>query len=478
MTAPATPRPRSLAIIGGGIGGYTAAIRAARAGLQVTLVESGELGGTCLNRGCIPTKSLLHQAHEFRRLSHAARYGVDPALLKLDFAAVSQRQQDAVQQLVRGVQGLVRRNRIQLVTGTARFESPRRLRVHGSDAAIEADAVIIATGSEPVLPPIAGLDLPGVVTSDGALALDRVPRRLLVLGGGVIGVEFAQVFSDFGSEVTLIEQQERLLTEDDPEAVTVLQQRLQAGGVTTFTGTRLEAVTRIDQGLQARCHLPDGTVRDLVGDVLLVAVGRRPRVAGLNLEALGIEPVRGAIATDDQGQTRVPGVFAVGDVRGGPLLAHKAAAEAECVVATLLGQRASLSALVIPRAVYTAPELAAVGWTESQARDKLAGVKVGRFPFAASGKAIAQEDATGFVKVIADAATDQIVGITLVGPGVTQLLGEATLAVQMELTLSALMHTVHAHPTLSEALMEAAHDAFDGGAIHLPPRAPLPAASP
>jgi len=460
---------RHLVVVGGGIGGYTAAIRAARQGLAVTLVESGALGGTCLNVGCIPTKSLLHQARTFQEAADWTQFGVDATQLTVGMASVMARKDTAVQQLVRGVQTLVRRNRITLVAGTAAFTGPKTLQVVETGAVLQADAVVIASGSEPVLPPIAGIDLEGVVTSDGALALQTMPRRMLIIGGGVIGVEFAQIFSSFGAVVTVVELLERILTEEDQEAATVLQRSLARQGIEFLLGSKVQEIRRADGALGVHVQTPQGA-RDCSADVVLVAVGRKPRLQGLALERAGVQVQAGAIRTDARCRTSVSGVYAVGDVRGGLLLAHKAAAEAECAIADLLGQHVTMDGRAMPRAVYTDPELAAVGLTEAQARGQHAAIKVGRFPFAASGKAITNGHIEGFVKVIADAATDQILGFAMVGADVTNLLGEATLAVQMELTLPALMDTVHAHPTLTEALMEAAHDAFNAGAIHLPPR--------
>ncbi len=461
---------KKLVVIGGGVGGYTAAIRAARDGLDVTLVESGELGGTCLNVGCIPTKSLLHQAQVFREAGTLGHFGIDPAGLTVALGAVMGKKNEAVNKLVGGVNTLVRRNRITLVKGSAEFTGPRTLRIRETGATLAADVVVIASGSEPVVPPIPGVDLEGVVTSDGALAISVLPRHVLIIGGGVIGVEFAQIFSDFRVQVTVVEKLERLVAEEDAETAAVLQRCLARNGVDIVTGGTVLAIRRKGAELAVGFSTAAGA-REVTVDMVLVAVGRRPRLRELALDKAGIMVHAGAIQTDDRCRTNVAQVYAVGDVRGGLLLAHKAAAEAECAVADITGHPTTMTGRAIPRAVYTTPEIAAVGLTESEARSTYPKLKVGRFPFSASGKAISTGHVEGFVKVMADGATDQVVGISMVGPDVTNLLGEATLAVQMELTLAALMETVHAHPTLTEALMEAAHDAYDGGAIHLPPKA-------
>ena len=465
-----TPTPRHLVVIGGGIGGYTAAIRAAREGLSVTLVEAGALGGTCLNLGCIPTKSLLHQSHQFRELATLGHFGVDPQALKADFGVVMRKKNEAVQKLVRGVATLVTRNRITLVQGSAEFLDARTLRVRETGVLLTADLIVIASGSEPIVPPIPGVELRGVVTSEGALALTALPARVLIVGGGVIGAEFAQIFSDLRAQVTVVEKMERLVSEEDADVTIVLQRKLARQGVDILTSAAVLGIRQVDGALSVRCSTPAGE-REVTADTVLVAVGRRPRWKELAPERAGITVHAGAIVTDEHCRTVVAHVYAVGDVRGGLLLAHKAAAEAECAVAHMRGQPWSMAARAVPRAVYTTPEIAAVGLTEAQARAQHPHLKIGKFPFAASGKAIANEDTDGFVKILADGDTDQVLGVAMVGADVTNLLGEATLAVQMELTLPALMETIHAHPTLTEALMEAAHDAYNGAAIHLPPRA-------
>jgi dihydrolipoamide dehydrogenase len=462
---------RRLVVIGGGIGGYTAAIRGARHGLDVTLIEAGELGGTCLNVGCIPTKSLLHNSimvHDlFHHLALAGQDGqAAPAAHVLGRLAAEK--SSAVERLVRGVRTLVARNAITLLNDTASFTAERRLRLASDGRELEADFVVIATGSIPVVPAIEGLAGPHCLTSDEAVALKERPARLVIVGGGVIGVEFAQIFANLGTQVTILEVADRILAGEDREAVDVLAKSLSTQGVAIRTGTRLRSAVA-GNGL-VELAIEDDTGRSvLTVDSILVAVGRRPNVDSLGLASAGIATEHGAIAVDDRMRTGIPGVYAVGDVTGGPLLAHRAAAQAECALADILGLEApAFSALAMPRAVYTRPEIASVGLTEAEA-SAMGEVKVGRFPFSANGKALVGGHAEGFVKIVADARHDQILGVTMVGPDVSNLLGEATLAVQMEMTLSALIHTVHAHPTLSEALVEAAHDARDAGAIHLPP---------
>ncbi|WP_158969928.1 dihydrolipoyl dehydrogenase [Chachezhania sediminis] len=441
--------PRHLLVIGGGIGGYTAAIRAARAGLRVTLIEQAALGGTCLNVGCIPTKSLL---------LHARPGG--------DMATIARTRDAAVRRLVSGVDLLVRRNRITLRTDRARFTGPRRVRLETSGEEIAADLVVIATGSVPALPRLPGIDLPGVITSDTAVAMDTVPERIAILGGGAIGVEFAQIFAGLGSAVTLIEMASTLLPAEDPEAVAVLATTLKAQGVKIHTGTGVTGIERSTAGLSAT--FPGGSAE---ADLVLVATGRRPNIADLDLDAAGIAVGNGAVKVDPQQRTNIPGTYAVGDVCGGALLAHRAAADAEVAMAGILGHPAvPTGQRAMPHAVYTMPGLASVGLTEAEARAK-GPIRIGRFPFAANGRAVVDGAPEGFVKIVADARYGQILGVTIVGAHAADLLGEATLAVEMEITLAAFVQVIHPHPTLSEALVEAAHDALDGGAVHLQPGA-------
>ncbi|MCE2878356.1 MAG: dihydrolipoyl dehydrogenase [Comamonadaceae bacterium] len=466
MSAPAVST--DLLVIGGGVGGYTAAIRAARSGLKVLLIEASELGGTCLNRGCIPTKSLLQQGHDFRRAQGMRAFGIQADSLRLNYALVRQRKDQVVAQLVQGVRSLVRKNNIELLSGMAELEDAHTARIRSSDQRVSFKRLLIATGSEPAGLTVPGVNLPGVINSDQALTLSELPASVLILGGGVIGLEFAQIYSDFGVPVTVAEARPALIAQEDPDIVAVLQQALAQQGVEFHLGALATSIQAHGQQLQVQLKI-DGRANSLAAHQVLVAVGRRPLSRGLGLERLGVKLQGQAVLIDEVCRTNLAHVYAVGDVCGGAMLAHRASAQAEVAVAHMLGQVRSQEALVIPRAVYTSPEIATVGLTETQARAQGLSLKVGRFPFAASGKALVMGQAQGFVKVIADAQTEQVLGVGMVGPEVSQLLGEATLAVQMELTLPALMQTVHAHPTLTEALMEAAHDAYDGAAIHMPP---------
>lgn len=464
----AETKPRQLLVIGGGIGGYTAAIRGARLGMRVCLVEQGALGGTCLNVGCIPTKSLLHHSAQLRDMAQLGGHGVDPAAIRPRMALLAQEKSAAVKRLVGGVETMIRRNQVERVKDRASFVGHKTVRLAGSGETLSADIVVVATGSIPSIPRIEGIGLPGVITSDEAVALEQLPESIAILGGGVIGVEFAQIFANLGVAVTIFEMADAILGGEDREAVDVLAGVLSSQGVVIRTGARVRSISRRGEGLCVAAEDKNGSCVVDAG-LVLVATGRRPNIGELGLENACVEIRDGAIAVDEWQRTSAEGVYAVGDVCGGPLLAHKAGAEAESAMANATGRwSAPVRSLAMPSAVYTQPELASVGLSEAQARQR-GQVKVGRFPFAANGKAIAGGHFEGFVKIVADAEYEQILGITIVGPEASNLLGEATLAVQMEMTLPALMGTIHAHPTLCEALVEAAHDAHDGGAIHLPP---------
>ncbi|MBO6720075.1 MAG: dihydrolipoyl dehydrogenase [Rhizobiaceae bacterium] len=466
-----TGDPRHMIVIGGGVGGYTAAIRGARHGMKVTLVEDNALGGTCLNVGCIPTKSLLHNSRMIRELPHHLELVGSEAFVELKqdvFGNLGVEKSAAVDRLVQGVETLIKRNRITHVQDRAVLSSANAVRLEKAGREISGDIVVLATGSVPAIPKVKGIDCEGVVTSDAAIDLKECPKQLAIMGGGVIGVEFAQIFANLGTEVTIIEIADTILTEEDPEAAAVLAKVLEGEGVSMRTGTRVDEIKAVKSRLQLNLKGAAGDDR-IEADMILVATGRKPNIDGVGLEAASVDTRHGAIVVDERMRTSAPGVYAVGDATGGPLLAHRATAQAECALADILGTPApAMSALAMPRAVYTHPEIASVGLSEAEARSR-GPVKVGRSPFSANGKALVDGHAEGFVKIVADAEYEQILGITMVGPDVSNLLGEATLAVQMELTLSALMFTVHAHPTLSEALAEAAHDAHDGGAIHMPP---------
>ncbi len=458
-------------VVGGGPAGYVAALRAARLGARVALVERDGLGGTCLQRGCIPSKALLEVARALRALGRFREMGVRVGAWELDLEQVRRWRDRPVRLLARGVEALLGAAGVEVIRGEARLEAPGRVAVRlpeGEEARLEGRWLLLATGSLPApLPACAGA---ACWDSDRALALPEVPSRLAVIGGGPVGVELGSVYAALGSRVTVVEALPRLLPREDAEVGVALARSLERQGIAVLTGARL-ARLEAPQGAGFVLHLEPapgaaagGPVR-LEADRVLVAVGRRPAVAGLGLARLGLP--EGWIEVDDEGRTAVPGVLAAGDVTGRVLLAHAASAQGIAAVEAALGHPRTVRLDLIPSCTFTWPEVASVGLTEEAARARGWDVLVGRFPFSASGRAAAAGEREGFVKVVADRGTRRLLGVHIFGPDASTLIHEAALALAAGLTLSDVERTVHAHPTLSEAFGEACL-AAEGRALHLP----------
>ena len=458
-----------IAILGGGPGGYVAALRAAQLGAQVALIEEKAIGGVCLNVGCIPTKALLRSAEVYRTFRQAETFGLRlEGNVMPDWPAIQARKGDIVRQLVHGVEVLLRKAGVQVLRGRGRFAAPRTLEVTTADGTQRVDAknAVIATGSRPACLSLPGMDLPGVIDSTGALALEALPKRLLVIGGGGVGVEFADIFNSFGVKVTVVEMLDRLLPQMDADLGPALAWTLGQRGVQFYLKSRVTRMDAVEGGLRATVVTPGGEV-EIEADRVLVAVGRRPNVEDLGLEAAGVRFDKAGIPVDAQMQTNVPGIAAVGDVTGGALLAHVAMRGGEVAVENALGHRATLDLKTVPWCVYTDPEVASVGLTEAQARQGRYDVRVGRFPLNASGKALTYGETDGFVKVVSEARFGEVLGLHVVAPHASDLIHEGGLALALEATLDELVTTVHGHPTLSETIREAALEAR-GGALHLP----------
>jgi dihydrolipoamide dehydrogenase len=453
-----------LIVIGSGPGGYHAALRAAQLGLKVACVEKGDVGGVCLNVGCIPTKALLHVAHTLEEGRHAAAYGVTFGEPDVDLTALGRWQADVVKKHTGGVSQLLKGNKVDLIVGEARFVEPRALQV--GDRRLTADKFIVATGSRPIVLPGFEPDGDRIVDSTGALRVDDVPKRFMALGGSAIGLEFADVYAALGSEVTVVELMDRIAPTADPDASKALHKALTKRGITIKTGVKAVAQTATDAGTEVVVEAKDGTRETIVVDKLLVAVGRVPNGAGLGLEKIGVvvDP-RGFLPTSDTMQTVVPHVYAIGDVASAPLLAHKAMKEGLVAAEHAAGRKVAYDTLV-PAVIYTHPELASVGMTEPEARDAGFEVRIGSFPLTASGRATTMGATDGVMKIVADAKTDLVLGVHLVCPGAGDLIAEATLAMEMGATVEDIGTIQHAHPTLSEGLMEAAEHAH-GKAIHI-----------
>lgn len=461
---------KHVVVVGGGPGGYPAAIKAAQLGARVTLIEKKEVGGTCLHCGCIPTKFLLKAAKEHELAAKWTAKGDKGALPPVDMGSLGKQKRQVVAELTKGTRALLQKNNVKVVQGTGTFEKPGLLRILETGEQIRDCSFILATGSENLWPPIEGRDLPGVLDSDRILELDRLPKSLTVIGGGVIGVEFAQMFQRFGTEVTILELLPRILPYEDEDVSQLMLKLLGGSGIRIQVACGVQSIRSKDGGFAVAFQSEKGA-GEIVSEQVLVAAGRRPFHEKLGLQQIGLDVAPGKpIPVNKRLETGVPGIYAVGDLTGGLMLAHKATAEGELAAWNAVGLRREMSYAAVPRVVYTDPEVASVGLTEKEARETYGNaLLVGRFPFTANSRAVIEGSTRGFVKVMAEPKMQCIVGASIVGPQAGHLIGEFSLAIQMEATLEDVAETVHAHPTLSEALREAAMDAR-GEAIHIPPR--------
>jgi dihydrolipoamide dehydrogenase len=458
-------------IIGAGPGGYVAAVRGAQLGLKVALVEKDKrLGGTCGLRGCIPTKQLLMSAHVYEQMQHAADFGVQAADIRLAFADVQKRKEKIVMKNAKGVEYLMKKNKVTTFGGTARLALPGKVEVTGADGAtqtIETKNIIIASGS--VVRPIPGFETDGerIVNSDHILELQEVPKSLIVLGSGAVGVEFASVYSRFGAETTVVELMPRLMPLEDEEISKELEKSFRKRGIKSLTGTKLERVERTETGVRVTGKDAKGGDVALEADMLLVAVGRMPYIEGLGLEGTKIRVERGAIQVDEMCRTDEPNVYAIGDVIPTPWLAHLASKEGILVVEQIAGQNPQpINLRHVPSCTYCDPEVASVGLTEAKARELGYDVKVAKFPFSASGKARILGEEEGFVKVVSETRYDELLGVHVIGPHATEIIHEAIVAMHLESTAEELGRAIHAHPTVSESVMEAA-EGIHGLTIHI-----------
>jgi dihydrolipoamide dehydrogenase len=463
----AEEKPYDVAILGSGPGGYVAAIRAGQLGLSTLLVEKdGMFGGTCLHVGCIPSKAFLYTAELLDKIRHAREHGIVVENMRLDWSFMLKRKEKVVRKLAAGIALLLRKNRVQTVEGFGKLAGSGRLEVEGGEGRrlFSCRSLVVATGSEPRSIPGLEIDRERVLTNTEMLSLPSRPERLAVIGAGAVGVEFASMFASFGTKVVLAEMLPRVLPLEDEEISEVLLKSLRRRGIEILTGTRVEAASPSAEGLTLRFRLPDGSLGERKVDKVLVAVGRKPRTAGIGLDSVGIELDRGFVPVDGFMETKAKGVYAIGDVVGTQQLAHVASAEALVAIERIAGRAVSpLNYDHMPSATYCAPEVASVGLTESKARERGYRVRVGRFPFAASSKASILGENEGMVKVVSEENYGELLGVHIIGAHATDLIAEAVVALEHEATAESLMRAVHAHPTLSEAVMEAAH-----GAVELP----------
>jgi dihydrolipoamide dehydrogenase len=455
-----------LTIIGGGTGGYPAAIRAARLGAEVTLIEKDLLGGVCLNRGCIPTKALLQTAKVINTMKTSEVFGVSCKGYDLDFKAAMERKSAVSKQLCGGVQALLGAKKVKIIKGTATLVDNKTVRIEETGEKITSDAVLISVGSKPVVLPIEGIDSPDVMDSNDALAMNSVPKSVVIIGGGVISCEFAQILNTFGSDVTILELMPSIIPEMDKGITSALRKSMEAAGIKIFTSANVKKIQHKKKGENIVAYELDGKEQSVKAAKILATVGRKPALDALNLDALGIACDKGAIVVNEHMETSVPGVYAAGDIIGGIMLAHLATAEGECAARNIVGDTCTMNYRVVPGCIYTDPEIASVGMSEEQAKS-VADIQVGQFPFRGNGKAMVLNETEGMVKVIADKKYGEILGVHIIGPHATDMISEAVLGMTMEMTAEELAHAIHPHPTLTEAIMEAGQT-LAGGCIHMP----------
>ena len=454
-------------VIGGGPGGYVAAIRAAQLNLKVALVEREALGGICLNWGCIPTKALLRNAEIIDLLKRGKEFGFHFENLTVDYSQAVRRSREVVKRLVRGVEFLMRKNDIEVIQGTGRLDGPHRVVVDPDGRTLNARHVILATGARPRSLPGVAIDGERVITSREALERTEVPKRIVIVGAGPIGLEFAHIYHAYGAEVSLVEMLPRIAPLEDEEISTALARAFQRRGIQIHTEARVEKVEAIEAGVQVHVSTPNGA-QTLEAETALIAIGVQPNSENLGLETAGVRVERGAVPIDGYMRTNVPHIYAIGDLTGKMPLAHVASAQGIVAAEHIAGHETEPieDYIWMPRCTYCQPQIASMGLTEAQARERGYEVKVGRFLFQANGKALGLGEREGFAKVIVDAKYGEVLGAHLIGPEVTELLPELVLARSWELTAEEIGRAVHAHPTLAEAVKEAAHDAL-GQAIHI-----------
>ena len=459
-----------LVVIGAGPGGYTAAIKAAQLGMKTAIVEKGKnLGGTCLNVGCIPSKALLSSSELFHEAQHGFKsHGIKAEGVTMDVAAMMKRKDGVVSKMARGIDYLMNKNGIEHVSGSGRIVNAGEVEVTGGKAVrtLKTKRILIATGSSVSGLPFLEFDGETVLSSDHAIALGQAPESMIVIGGGAIGLELGSVWARLGTKVTVVEFLTRIAAIFDEDITQALQKLLQKQGLKFHLGTGVESAEKTKTGIKLTAAKGDKSL-ELEAEKVLVAVGRKPNTDDLGATEAGVElDERGRIRTDAEWQTNVPGIYAIGDVIAGPMLAHKAEQEAVAAVERMAGKAGRVNYDTIPWVIYTAPEVAAVGLTEAEAKEKGHEVSVGAFPFQANGRAVAGAHADGLAKVIADKATDRVLGAQILSANASELIAEAVLLMEFDGSAEDLARTIHAHPTMSEGLREAAHMAM-GEPLHI-----------
>ncbi len=458
-----------IVIIGGGPGGYVAAIRAAHLGLKIILVEKDKLGGVCLNKGCIPTKTLVSTAEILHSIKRANEFGIKVEDVSLDFPKVMARKEQITRRLTSGVEQLMKANQIRVIYGEGNILEPGVVEIintEGQKEIIKTKNIIIATGSSVMKLSIPGLDAEGVITSDEALTMQKLPAQLLIIGGGVVGIEFAGIFNAFGVEVTVVEMLPQILTPIDEEISQRLSLILKRIGIKILTNSKVKEIKKKDHNLEVIISTPEGDSLDLTTKKVLLSAGRIPDFGNINTKRLGIELQRKAIKVDEKMRTNIPGIYAIGDVVGKIMLAHVASAQGKVAVENIAGLERSMDYRAVPNCVFSMPEVASVGLTEKEAREKYSQVKISKFPYMANGKALGMGETEGLVKIVADGDSFEILGLHILGAHASDLIAEGTLALYMEATTEEIISTIHAHPTLAETIAEAA-EGITGKPIHL-----------
>jgi len=446
-----------------------AAIRGAQLGAEVTLIEKENLGGTCLNVGCIPTKVLLHSSELLNEIKEAKTLGIEVnEEVKVNWTQLQNRKTIVVNTLVSGVSSLLEHNKVKVINGTATFEGKNSIKVtkdQGESENIQFDNVIISSGSIPFIPPIEGRELEGVIDSTGALSLDSIPKSMVIIGGGVIGIEFANIFNSLGCKVTVIEMLPFILPPVDREISEILKGKLKGDGIDIYNNCKVTKVEKSNENLNVSFE-ENNSKLNINTEKVLIAVGRRANISNLNLESIGVSTEKGCILVNDSMETNIKGIYAIGDCTGKNMLAHVASDQGIIAVENIMGKHKKMDYKTVPACVYTKPELASVGLTEEQAKQKGIDYKVGKFPLIYNGKSLIMNDTEGLIKIIADKKYEEVLGVHILGPRATDLITEAALALRLEATLEEIITTVHAHPTIGEAMKEAAL-AVNKEAIHM-----------
>lgn len=450
-------------VIGGGPGGYAAAIRASQLGKKTLLVEKEHFGGVCLNRGCIPTKVFLQTAGLLQHIKQGNMGGIKIKAYEFDRTALLARKAIVVDSLVAGVKGLLDANGVETLQGEAFFLNDKSVVVNGEEN-VQAENIIIATGSTNMQLSFPGANLPDILDSDGALSLEKIPKSIAIIGGGVLGIEFAEIYNAFGSKVYILEALPCLLPREDTEVSEFIRQGFERKGIDVFTSAAVRGIEDQNPNKEV-IFVKDGSEGSILVEQVLIAVGRKPNVAGLGLKNTAIMYDQKGIQVNHNFETNVKGVYAVGDVNGGMQLAHVAYYEGEKAVENIAGAKEELDFKAVPRCIFCLPEIAAVGLTEQEVKEKGCNYQLGKFPLLANGKAILMEEATGFIKIITDTRFKEILGVSIVGPSAGELIAAATLAINLECTVEEIIATIHAHPTIGESFREAAMDVL-GRSIH------------